>query len=298
MLAEARALLRVSAEPTRLVVAHRALLPVAALLARQPLVCGMSVLCHGSEVWDSRLRLRRTLERRLMRRPGVRVVAVSSFTAGALCRDGQATVLRPALSGEWFRALVAAAAAVPGRRPGILLATAFDLARWREKGLPQLLDAVAALRRPDVSLTVYGSDHPPPDLPRLIGQHPWCTLSVGLSDSELAHQFAAADLFVLATRTRFSRGALGEGFGLVLLEAQVAGTPVVAPAYGGSCDAYIEGVTGVAPVDETTEALTRILDELLKDPARLALMGARAAAWARESFAPEHYPELVVRRLL
>jgi glycosyltransferase involved in cell wall biosynthesis len=84
----------------------------------------------------------------------------------------------------------------------------------------------------------------------------------------------------------------------VLIEAQLAGTAVIAPAHGGSWDAYVEGVTGVAPADETAEALARAIDELLANPARLALLGKRAADWARESFAPERYVQLVARRLL
>jgi glycosyltransferase involved in cell wall biosynthesis len=103
---------------------------------------------------------------------------------------------------------------------------------------------------------------------------------------------------VLATQTRNGHGAVGEGFGLVLLEAQVAGTPVIAPAHGGSHEAYIEGVTGVAPADESAEALTRTLDDLLKDPARLAWMGGHAARWTRQAFNPERYPQLTARRLL
>ena len=103
---------------------------------------------------------------------------------------------------------------------------------------------------------------------------------------------------MLATQTREGRSSVGEGFGLVLLEAQAAGTPVIAPAYGGSHEAYVEGVTGMAPTDESVEALTRTLDELLKDPARLAWMGQHAAAWARQAFAPQHYPKLAARRLL
>ena len=103
---------------------------------------------------------------------------------------------------------------------------------------------------------------------------------------------------MLATQTRSGRGAVGEGFGLVLLEAQAAGTPVIAPAYGGSREAYVEGVTGVAPADESADALTRTLHDLLKDPARLARMGRHAAQWTRQAFAPEHYAQLAVRRLL
>jgi len=233
-----------------------------------------------------------------MRQPGVRAVAVSSFTAGALAGDCRATILPPALSQEWFEMLVSAATTVRDPAPGTQLATAFRLAGWREKGLPQLIEAVKALGRRDIRLTICGSGDPPPDLLRLVADHSWCDLQPAVTDHELAHQLAIADLFILATRTRAGRHASGEGFGVVLLEAQVAGTPVIAPAHGGSSDAYVEGVTGAAPADETTGTLARILGETLQDPVRLAWMGERAAEWARESFAPEHYAQLVVRRLL
>lgn len=176
--------------------------------------------------------------------------------------------------------------------------TAFRLAEWRDKGLPEILDAVASLGRDDVSVTVCGSGEPPPDLRSLVRQHPRCKIRAGLSDSDLARQLAGADLFVLATRSKGGRHASGEGFGLVLLEAQVAGTPVVAPAYGGSHDAYIEGITGLAPTDETAGSLTRVITDLLQDPARLAQMGKQAGEWSRERFAPERYATLAVTRLL
>jgi phosphatidyl-myo-inositol dimannoside synthase len=295
LLAAGRVMLRAGSQPARLVVAHRALLPVAALLARDPAARGVSVVCHGCEVWESRWRPRGSLERWLMRRGTVRVVAVSNFTAGAILGDGRATVLPPGLSRTWFDTLTSAAASEQHRGPGIRLVTAFRLADWREKGLPRLVAAVTALERPDVSLTICGSGDPPAGMMRLVGGISWCTVRPGLSDGDLARELAAADLFVLATQT--SRAA-GEGFGLVLLEAQVAGTPVIAPAHGGSREAYVEGVTGAAPADESAEALAGTLEDLLKDPAGLARMGRQAAQWARRAFAPEHYARLTVRRLL
>ena len=45
----------------------------------------------------------------------------------------------------------------------------------------------------------------------------------------------------------------------------------------------------MAPTDESAEALTRTLQDLLKDPVRLAWMGRHAAEWARQAFAPERY---------
>jgi phosphatidylinositol alpha-1,6-mannosyltransferase len=234
----------------------------------------------------------------LMAHSNVRVAAASSFTAGALSGSCEAAILPPGLSLRWFQQLIEASELVQARDTAVHLTTAFRLADWRDKGLPELLDAIAALGRLDVHLTVCGSGEPPLDLIRLVREHRGCTLRAGLTDSELARQLAVADLFVLATRTRSGRNASGEGFGLVLLEAQVAGTPVIGPAYGGSHDAYVDGITGVAPTDETAEALANVLDELLKDPARLSRMGRQGAEWARESFAPKRYAELAVERLL
>ena len=93
----------------------------------------------------------------------------------------------------------------------------------------------------------------------------------------------------VATQTRKGRRAVGESFGLVLLEAQAAGTPVIAPAYSGPRETYIEGVTGVAPADESVEALTRTLHELLKDPARLAWLGRYAVQWTRQASRPRYW---------
>jgi glycosyltransferase involved in cell wall biosynthesis len=131
-----------------------------------------------------------------------------------------------------------------------------------------------------------------------VSERDHCTLRSDLTDGELASQFAAADLFILATRTRVGRRPFGEGFGMVMLEAQLAGTPVVAPAYGGSHDAFLPHITGTAPADESAEALAAALDGLLSDPGRMARMGKRASEWARESFAPECYASTAVALLL
>jgi phosphatidylinositol alpha-1,6-mannosyltransferase len=78
----------------------------------------------------------------------------------------------------------------------------------------------------------------------------------------------------------------------------VAGTAVVGPAYGGSPDAYLDGVTGATPRDESVAALADVLDGLTRRPDLLSAMGARGASWARERFAPGSYAALAVDRLL
>ncbi len=92
----------------RVIVAHR-LLPISALLSRTRQVSGVSVICHGSDVWRSPGDPRARLERWLMRQRNVRIVTASSFTAGSLLLfAGQAAILPPGLSRVWFSELVAA----------------------------------------------------------------------------------------------------------------------------------------------------------------------------------------------
>lgn len=66
-----------------------------------------------------------------------------------------------------------------------------------------------------------------------------------------------------------------EGWGIVIMEAAVAGTPTIAYRHaGGPAEAIIDGVTGVL-VDDPAALQDRLLT-LLRDPGRLAEMGEQA----------------------
>ena len=71
---------------------------------------------------------------------------------------------------------------------------------------------------------------------------------------ELVDLYGGADIFVLASRQHRRPGPAGEGFGIVLAEAALAGLPVMAPANDGSRDAFVPGLTGMRPVDQSVEA--------------------------------------------
>lgn len=299
MLRQARRQLRDFSGTVRIVAAHRVLMPVASVLARDRMVDGITVVCHGIDMWQPQLRPRRQLERALIARRSVRAVAASNFTAGEVFGNSRANVLAPGLSQLWFDTLTAARVKEQERRhDGLRLVTAFRLSDWRDKGLPEILDAIESLGRDDISLTVCGSGEPTAELRGLLSRYRRSVARSDLTDPQLAAELASADLFVLATRTRRGRHSYGEGFGLVLLEAQVAGTPVVAPAYGGSHDAYLDGITGVSPVDETAQALAFVLQGLLSDPGRLERMATRAAQWAGECSDPPRYAARATARLI
>jgi glycosyltransferase involved in cell wall biosynthesis len=287
------AAVRASRQPVRLVVAHPNLLPLVRLVSRLGAFRGATVLLYGIDIWGRRVR-----GGRIMRRRDVRVVTISGFSSGALLRTCRATVLHPGLTAQWYDTLVAAGERIRPAADTVELVTAFRLADWRAKGLPTVLDAIALLDDDRVRLTVCGSGAVPADLRAAVTRHPWCRIVADLGDEALAERLAAADVFVLATRTRTGRAAYGEGFGLVLLEAQVAGTPVVAPAYGGCGDAYQPGLTGLAPVDESPAALAAVLRRMLADERLRAAMGAAAASWARARFDLDRYARQVVDTLL
>ncbi|HEV3006805.1 MAG TPA: glycosyltransferase family 4 protein [Pirellulales bacterium] len=101
------------------------------------------------------------------------------------------------------------------------------------------------------------------------------------NDGELLKCYQQCELFVLANRTV---GRDFEGFGIVLLEAQACGKPVVAGASGGTAETMRPGATGML-VDCTSPAeLARTVVELLCDSQRRRTMGHAARAWVVERF--------------
>lgn len=97
----------------------------------------------------------------------------------------------------------------------------------------------------------------------------------GALDGEaLGRLYAAADLMVWP--------AVNEAYGMVLLEAQAAGCPVVAGGYGGVRDAVKDGVTGIVTPPGDVAAFAEAVASLLADPARRGAMGLAAGRFIVE----------------
>jgi len=156
------------------------------------------------------------------------------------------------------------------------------------KGLDTLLRAFALLADPSALLVVVGGDaHAREDqwsgeerrLRALAGE-----LGLGSRvrwfgsrpQGSLPALFAAAD--VVAVPSHY------ESFGLVALEAQACGTPVVASDVGGLRYIVEDGATGFLVPWDDPHAFARRIGALLHDNALRASLGARAVVRAR-SFA-------------
>ena len=251
----------------------------------------MPVLFYGNDIWGMRRGLRPVLRRDGLLLP----VTISSFSAGALATLGRPAIVPPNIAAPWRDRLLAEGMRRRPLPPVPTVLSVFRLSQWRTKGLPELVEAVAAVRRDlgPVRLIIAGNGPAPGALHELVAAAEDTELHESPDDDTLARLYATADLFALCTRTRTRPPFSGEGFGIVLLEAQLAGCAVVGPASGGSHDAYQNGVTGLRPLDETPQALARVLTEMLSDRARLARMGRQAAEWARMYTDPASYARLV-----
>lgn len=290
--------LRRTGRRTRIIVAHPSLAPFAPALR---ILTGSPprafVVLYGQDVWVPGWALRC-----LVRAKQVELVAVSDFTAGAVVSLGNARLLPPGFSSRWFTHLTKMAEARAQPSPGPLrVLSVLRLADAAPKGFLELAEAVATLRVEGrhVELIVAGSGRLPVDLARRAASLPGgCVVRNCPSDDELAALYASADVMVLATRVSATRrGCSGEGFGFVLVEAQLGGAMVIGPAFGGSASAYIEGVSGLRPRDESTAELVRLLRWCDDHREETASMGTAAQQWARARFDPNTYREAVLATL-
>ncbi len=143
----------------------------------------------------------------------------------------------------------------------------------RYKGHRHLLDAAALLRDRGLPCTLALVGEGPE---RVAIRERAAALGIDVrllgSRTDVAGLLAAADVVVLPSFT--------EGLSNAVMEAMAAGRPIVATAVGGTPELLADG-RGllVAPADPT--GLATAIAALLRDPARAALMGARARQWSR-----------------
>ena len=86
--------------------------------------------------------------------------------------------------------------------------------------------------------------------------------------ADLANWYRAADLVIVPSYS--------ESFGLVALEAQACGTPVVATAVGGLRTAVADGISGVLVDGHDPKAWSSVISRLLQEPQRRVLLSMGA----------------------
>ncbi len=152
-----------------------------------------------------------------------RFLANSQYVAGRIRRyyNRGSTVVYPPVDTEFYRP----AAGPP--EPGFLIVSA--LVPYKRVDV-----AVEACRRIGAPLTIVGRGPEEARLRRLAG--PDATFLGWRTDEEIRELYGRATAVLLPGI---------EDFGMVPVEAQASGAPVVALRAGGACETVVDGVTGV-----------------------------------------------------
>jgi glycosyltransferase involved in cell wall biosynthesis len=147
-----------------------------------------------------------------------------------------------------------------------------------QKDHPTLLRAFARVhdRHPEAVLAILGIGPLERETRALVS-------SLGLEGSvllpgrlEIRDWLERADLFVHTSRW--------EGFGMVLLEAMLAGLPVVATGVSAVPEVVADGETGLLFAQGDDEGIADAIDSLLSDRARAQAMGAAGLRRAQDRF--------------
>jgi D-inositol-3-phosphate glycosyltransferase len=216
-----------------------------------------------------------------------RLVANTSFEAQDLVSSYDAdpsrlTVVQPGVDLDRFRPGPTGRARLGLPERGYIVAFVGRIQPL--KGPDVLISALAELRRRDPSMEVTvvicggpsgsGLDRPTAliELARSLGVADAVRFLPPQTGEDLAALYRAADLVAVPS--------YNESFGLVALEAQACGTPVVAAAVGGLVTAVRDEVSGVLVHGHDPQDWARVLDRLLAAPGRRCELSVGAVAHA------------------
>jgi phosphatidylinositol alpha-1,6-mannosyltransferase len=153
-----------------------------------------------------------------------------------------------------------------------------------KKGVDQALRAFAGLLRlhPDTRYLIVGSGPFEPELRALaegLGVTHAVAFAGNVAEQELVDHYRLGDVFMMPNRALANGDT--EGFGLVFLEANGCGLPVIAGRDGGSTDAVRDDDNGLLVDGHSVPQIQAAMVRLREDAALRARLGQRGLAAAK-----------------
>jgi phosphatidylinositol alpha-1,6-mannosyltransferase len=235
---------------------------------------------HGEELRLASTSRELRLLTRMVLHAADRVIANSAFTHSVLVDEwhlpaSRVTVMSPGVDTTRF---TPDAPSPRLRAPGVLMAKRVILTvgtMQKRKGQDTVIRALPKIRaaHPDVLYVIAGPGMEREYLAQLaaeMGVADAVQLRDAPDEMELVDCYRHCELFVMPNR---QIGWDVEGCGIVLLEAQACGKPVVAGRSGGTADAVDDGVTGYLVNGESVDDVAAAVIRLLEDPDAAGRMG-------------------------
>ena len=162
---------------------------------------------------------------------------------------------------------------------------------YEHKGHDKVIEAMPLILKkiPNAVYLIVGSGPMEKTLKRLVQKlaledH---VIFVGYASDELLPQFYnLCDVFVLATREVEKPGWV-EGFGIVFLEANACGKPVISGRTGGAVEAVLDQETGILIDPFNINEIAEATVHLLNDPLLASRLGSNGRKRVMEQFAWE-----------
>jgi glycosyltransferase involved in cell wall biosynthesis len=194
-----------------------------------------------------------------------RIVAISRYVADRVARyyNRQASVVYPPVDTDFFR--------LDGSRPGTSALVVSALVPYKRVDL-----AIAACAHAGIELRIVGTG---PELNRLKAMAGPAVSFLGwLDDGQIRDEYLRAGVALLP-------GV--EDFGIVPLEAQACGRPVVALNQGGATETVVDGVTGTLVGGAGAEAFGAAIRATLDAKFDAGAIRAHAERFGRARFETE-----------
>jgi glycosyltransferase involved in cell wall biosynthesis len=191
-----------------------------------------------------------------------RFVANSRHVAGRIRRyyNREASVVHPPVNTAFFTP--------DGRSPETFLLVVSALVPYKRLDL-----ALAAARAEGLPLTIVGRGPELGRLRRLAG--PDVTFLGAVADEQIRDLYRRAAAVLLPGE---------EDFGMVPVEAQACGCPVVALGRGGALESVVDGVTGVLVPEPSVSAFAAGLRRVQAMPVEVPVLRQHAERFSREAF--------------
>lgn len=135
-----------------------------------------------------------------------------------------------------------------------------------KKGAADLINAMHIVQQthPDLKLVIAGSGDQRAGLEALATQHALNVDFVGWQNGEQVRDWMRKAL-IFSVPSVYAASGNAEGFGMVFIEAQREGTPVVSTQHGGIVESVADGVSGLLAPEHDPPALARHIIRLAED---------------------------------
>ena len=263
-----------------------------ALLVRLVLRIPYCVYCHGADVLEfSRYRLARPIIRTIFAQSR-HIITNSTYTAGCIRERYNPSVpisiIAPSVDERFFTYDTGVLDSLCRRYPLEGKKVILTVGRLVERkghdvvirSLPKILAG-----HPDVHYMIAGDGPCRGVLEALVNQcgvRNAVTFCGRIASDELPSLYHLASVFVMVPRAIERKGDI-EGFGIVYIEANASGLPVVGSRSGGVPDAVEHETNGLLVNDPTdVKEVAATLDRILSDEDLRLKLAGNAVAWARK----------------